>query len=172
MYTSIVLLALGGSPLEVESLTVASLTWHSDYPAARRLAAEEKKPLAVFVGKGEEGFKKVSRSGELSGKTDKLLRERYVCVYLDRSEVEGKKRAESLAIRGSGLVLTRAGSKKPSFRHVGGLASKDLERYLVRYAEPVSTTKSSDGKSPSKPRRGIRRVMPSFMPRMGGAAGC
>src|SRR5438067_8344623 len=60
MYTSLV---LGACLLASPATEVAQtpLSWQSDYAAACRTAKGRQKPLAVFVGRGPEGWQKVSQ---------------------------------------------------------------------------------------------------------------
>src|SRR5262245_19679758 len=105
MYTSLVFVALTGSLTTGESLSVASPTWHKDYVEARHLAEEAHKPLAVFVGRGEEGYAEVSRQGQLNGPVSKLLGKDYVCLYVDTATEEGKELAAALELPRRGVVL-------------------------------------------------------------------
>jgi hypothetical protein len=174
MYTSIVLVALTGSVAAGESLSVASPAWHSDYEKALSLAAQANKPLAVFIGQGEEGYDEVSRQGHLNGKAGKVLSTGYVCVYLDTKTEAGRRLAERFEIsKGPGLVLSDAGGKHQAFRHKGELSNKDLERYLVKYADPTREAKRTEYH-----RRVVRapvrvyRPAPVMMMGGGGGGGC
>jgi hypothetical protein len=142
MYTSIVLVALTGSLVEGESLTVTSPKWLSDYSAAQKRAASARKPLAIFVGEGKEGFRDVSEEGELTEKAVRVLSKGYVCVYVDTATESGKKLAKRLQMDGPGVVLKKSGVTKPVAKRVGEVANKDLEKLLVRYQGPTKPTSS------------------------------
>jgi hypothetical protein len=136
MHTSIVLLAMAG----VTASTGAAPTdpsWQGSYAEAVRLGKAAHKPLAVFVGSGRQGWQAVSEDGRLSGPVKELLRDRYVCVYVDRSRPAGRELADSFEMpTGPGLVLSDHGGENQAFRHEGTLTNADLERSLLRYADP------------------------------------
>src|SRR5688572_20207554 len=82
------------TPLLAITLTLAapteSLSWSTDYSAARQQSEKAGKPLAVFIGSGAKGYEKLSNSGELSGEIKQLLASNYVCVYIDSATENGK----------------------------------------------------------------------------------
>src|SRR6478735_2317746 len=61
----------------------------ADYGQALKRAAEEKKPMAVLIGKGDQ-FAKLMSDASLSADAKKLLAEKYVCVTVDVSTGKGK----------------------------------------------------------------------------------
>jgi len=145
MYTSIVFVALSGSL--VASSHYESLAWQKDYAQARQTGQTDKKPLAVFVGSGANGYDKVAREGNLSPEIQKAL-EGYVCVYVDANTPEGQKLAADLAITGgSGLVLSDRTGEKQAFYHDGELSSADMQRWVTQFADPnvvVNTTMTNN----------------------------
>ncbi|MBY0525026.1 MAG: hypothetical protein K2R98_16595 [Gemmataceae bacterium] len=152
MYTSMMLVALAGFPAlaNVEE----GVSWQTDYSQARKQGQSEKKPLAVFVASGKDGWSKVARSGELSKEIEKTLASSYVCVYVDRSTEAGKKLAGALGVEGSlGLVISDASGSLMAFHHDGDLASRDLTRYLTRYADPERTVTQTDTNPPPATRQ-------------------
>ena len=46
-------------------------------------------PLAVFLGKGANGWQSVTKDGKIDAKTTELLAQKYVCLYVDLGEVDG-----------------------------------------------------------------------------------
>src|SRR5215207_5120631 len=81
MYTLMAVVAL------TTSVSTASLsqnpTWLNDYGAARQRAAAVHKPMAVFLGSGQDGWRKVVRDGALDPALNRLLAEKFVCLYVD-----------------------------------------------------------------------------------------
>lgn len=145
MYTSLVLFALSGfsSPAEM----TVSPSWQTDYTLARELGINDKKPLAVVVGSGKEGWDKLVRNGSLGQEQNKILAANYVCVYLDTTTNDGKRVAGFFNLQnGPGLVISDHSGKVMAFHHSGNLPAPDLTKYLSRYADPervVRTTESN-----------------------------
>src|ERR1700733_3419870 len=94
MYTSIVLLALSGLSPAADSPVATS--WLTDYAQARKQGATDKKPVAVFLGSGKDGWTQLVRGGVLGVEQNQLLANNYVCVYADQATPEGKALARSL----------------------------------------------------------------------------
>lgn len=133
MYASIALFALSGVFAAIDD----GPKWLNDYHLARKQSASENKPLAVFVGSGREGWNKVSREGELAKDVQRLLSQKYVCVYINRMENEGWKLAHAFELTaGPGLIISNRAGQLQAFRHEGDLETADMERYLARYADP------------------------------------
>lgn len=113
--------------------------WQTDYASARKAAAAEKRPLAVFFGSGTNGFHQVCREGRLKGDVQRLLLENYLCVYVDVAKPSTKTLVESFAIQtGKGLVLSDRTCSYEALRHEGELSAHDLLRHLQRHAEGTS----------------------------------
>jgi len=145
MYTSLVLVALSGSL--IVSSPSESLAWQTDYSQAKKMGQSEKKPLAVFVGSGANGYDKVSREGQLSPEVQKSL-ENYVYIYLDSSTPAGQKLAADFGItQSTGLVLSDRSGELQAFSHDGDLGSADMQRWVAQYADPnvvVNTTMTNN----------------------------
>lgn len=145
MYTSIVLVALAGSV--ATSSPQEGMSWSNNYAQARKVAQEEKKPMAIFFGSGRAGYAKVCKDGQLSNALQKKLAENYVCLYVDVSTPAGQKLAEDFAVtKGQGLVLSDRTGDVQAFYHDGDLSDADLSRWLTQYADPnvvVTTTKTN-----------------------------
>jgi hypothetical protein len=144
MFASITLLALWAGSHQIETL---SLKWEQDYRQAHVLAINAKKPLAVFVGTGAEGWKKIVRDGQIDANTQKVLADQYVIVYVDQTTESGKKLAGALQLSGKqGLVISNRAGDLQAYRHEGGLSNSELASRLNRYANPrfvVTTTESN-----------------------------
>ena len=135
MYTSLVLFALSGFSSPAEMTT--SPSWLMDYSLAREQGINGKKPLAVFVGSGKEGWDKLVRKGSLEQEHNRLLVASYVCVYLDTATTDGKRMAGLFNLEsGPGLIISDHSGKYMAFHHAGDLPAPDLTKYLSRYADP------------------------------------
>src|SRR5262245_28218564 len=88
MYTSILVVALAGMHAPAANPTP---DWKQDYATASAEAKAARKPLAVFVGRGADGWAQVSESGRLGPDARGLLAENYVCLYVDRDTPAGQK---------------------------------------------------------------------------------
>src|SRR5262249_34213386 len=106
MYTSVVYFALAGIAVG-DIAAPATPAWLTDYRQACERAKKERRPLAVFVGTGKDGYHKVSREGVLGADVQKALAQSYVCVYLDVAKADAKQLAGAFEIRkGRGLVIS------------------------------------------------------------------
>jgi hypothetical protein len=134
MYTSTLLLALSGV-LPVADVAQAPV-WQKDYGTASKLGTRAKKPLAVFLGSGANGWQRIARDGDLSSEVKQLLADQYICVHIDTSTSAGKSLAGSFEMTGGlGIVISDRSGKVQAFRHEGDLADSDLVRYLQRYSD-------------------------------------
>jgi hypothetical protein len=144
MYTSILLSALSG--FFVSAAAVDTPSWQKDYAKAQLQSEREKKPLAIVIGTGKEGWKKLAQDGELSREAQNLLAAEYLCVYVDTASEKGKRLAADFEMTGLGLVLGDRTGKSQAFWHQGGLGNRELVRSLQKYAAPdlvVTSTESN-----------------------------
>jgi hypothetical protein len=150
MYTSVMLVALSGCC--AHSLPeVQSPRWLDDYWTACQQSAEQKKPLAVFVGSGAEGWEKLSRDGKLGKEAREILSSAYVCLYIDSSTREGGQLARAFDLPdGWGVVLSDRGGTKQAFHHRGDLKGEDLEYYLKKYADPNVVVRTTETNPPER----------------------
>ena len=118
MYTSIVLAALMNPGAAPQAQAPEVPSWQENYPAARRLARQEKKPLAVFVGPGSKGWENLGRGHKLRSEVQKLLAENYVCVWVDAGSPKGRKLAGELEMT-RGLVISTRDGEGQAFRFNG-----------------------------------------------------
>jgi hypothetical protein len=132
---SVLLIALSGfaAPAYAEEAPI----WHTDYSVARQKCQSEKKPLAVFVNSGKDGWHKLAKDGELGKDIEKTLATNYVCLYVDSAKQAGKQLASALGLEtGRGLVISDSSCKLMAFYHEGDLANRDMARYLNKFADP------------------------------------
>jgi hypothetical protein len=133
MFTSALVVALLGFAEPSKSQPI----WMTEYYVAQKAAKEKGKPLAVFLGEGKDGWKKLSRKGQLSEEALKVLASDYTCVFVDTKHKEGKELAQAFEFEeGLGLVISDRTGDLQAFRHEGDLADATLVRYLERFADP------------------------------------
>ena len=91
----------------------------TDYGRALKKAADEKKPMAVLIGKGDTFAKLMTDSG-LSAEAKKLLTEKYVCVSVNVDTEAGKTLAGQFQLT-DGLVISKlaGGTHQGSFGSPG-----------------------------------------------------
>ncbi len=177
MYTSMLVLALSGFAPAADAS--AGVTWHSDYGAAKKQAASANKPLAVFLGAGADGWRKMSREGALPEEARQLLASQYVCVHIDTATEKGKRLAAEFEMpEGLGIVISDRTGELQAFYHEGDFANADLVRYLKRYGDPTYVVRATES-NPGKHGRGGHHAAPvyshsyapSYCPSCSGCAG-
>ena len=120
---------------EVVGLPTLPSGWNHDYSLALRQARAAKKPLAVFIGTGRDGWKAVSAEGDLGPEVRRLLAEEYVCLYVDAGRAAHKELAQSFeAGRAPLLVLSTRCRTYQAYRHEGAQANVNLAVALRRHA--------------------------------------
>ncbi len=131
MFTSLALAALWGAL--VPQVTRLTLTPEQDYRQARMIATREQKPLAIFVGRGENAWRTVVH-GAPDADARALLAQRFVLVYVDQGTDYGQEMAASFGLTGrSGMVISSRGGDLMAYRHEGGITAADLTRMLSFY---------------------------------------
>jgi hypothetical protein len=136
MFAPVMLIAL----TEIALANVVVPDWKLDYATALRDAGVANKPLAVLMGRGKEGWQQVSASGGLKPEAVKLLKERYVCLYVDTGTTAGRELAQAFGnSEPAGLVLSDKSAKYQIFKQSGPLDDPRLQRALeahVAYEVP------------------------------------
>jgi hypothetical protein len=165
MYTSILLVAMAGTQAPFAS---PAPDWKQDYATAKRECKSAGKPIAVFVGRGADGWSQVSDSGKLGSDVRGLLGENYVCLYLDRDSEIGQKVATALELSadGPGLVISDSAGELQAFRHSGKLSAQRMAGFLRTYADPARVVQHTD----SAVRQDVRFYPPSGATASGGGA--
>ena len=107
-------------------------TAQTDYGQAMKLAADEKKPMAVLIGTGD-GFAKLMSDAGLTAEAKKVLSEKYVCVTVDVTTDGGKALAGQFQLT-DGLVISSAGGNLQALRQSGAVSAADLTRHTAAYA--------------------------------------
>jgi len=134
-------LAAGISP----SALTPEPTWLNDYTLAQLRVGAVKKPMAVFVGSGKDGWGKVVRDGALDPELKRTLVSKFVCVYIDTDTTTGRSLAGAFEVASKGLVISDRAGTSQAFSLSGDLTKDELSRTLAKYAEPdreVRTTES------------------------------
>lgn len=108
--------------------------WHTDYGKALAQAADFKKPVAVFIAQGGDGYAKLVKDGKIPTDAAKLLRQNYVCLYVDAASPAGKALTSSFQM-GEGLVISSKAGTHQALRHEGQVSSTELTGYLTKYSE-------------------------------------
>jgi len=125
-------LGMGSSP---------SPSWQPDYAQAMATASAEQKPIAVFIGQGASKPTKMLADGSIPQSAAQLLRESYVCLYVDTDTGAGKDLAGKLDIK-EGLVISSPGGNVQALRHNGVVAGAELTKQLGQFAhagQPTTT---------------------------------
>jgi hypothetical protein len=119
-------------------------TWLNDYKAAQTRVAAVKKPMAVFVGSGKDGWAKVVRDGTLDAELKNALAGKFVCLYVDTDTDAGRSLAGAFDVAGKGLIISdRAGSQQ-AFSLSGDLTRQELANTLAKYADPDLAVRSTE----------------------------
>jgi hypothetical protein len=143
--TTLAVLALAGG---LSTGSIPSPSWHKDYAQAMALASSEHKPMAVFISRGSAMPGKMLADGTIPTEAAKLLRESYVCVYLDTETAAGKELAGRFALP-EGLVISGPGGSVQALRHNGSVSGIDLTGNLTRYATAgAPATTATSGATP------------------------
>jgi hypothetical protein len=152
MYTSLILFALSANVVPTVELIPVAPSWRSDYTLALKEGKSSKRPLAIFVASGPEGWDKLSKDGALDKEARDLLHGHYVCVYLDTSKERDRNMADQLELTaGPGLVIGDASGQYQAFRHAGALKNEDLNRYLHKYGDPERAVARTETVPVSRP---------------------
>ncbi len=150
-------------------LTIALLScaptasWESDYGQAQQHAINQRKPLAVVIGSGTNGWTRFLRTDSHAVQVDRLLADHYVCVYLDIETAAGKTMAQAFKINArAGLVISDRSGDSQAFWHQGDMTSDEMARSLARYSDinvVVKHTEYLDVKADVKPTEKIAPVV-------------
>lgn len=117
----------------------AAPQWLTDYDQAKELSRRDAKPLAVVVGRGDNGWRQLA-IGEFSDEVLTRFRTDYVCLYVDAANGGAKLAGQLKAADGPALILGDRKAEVLAFRHVGKLDNAGLEKVLAYYADPARGT--------------------------------
>lgn len=143
-------------------------TWVTDYRSALVQAANQHKPVAVFIAQGSDGYAKLVAEGTLGTDAVGTLRQNYVALYVDTATADGRETAATFGMS-QGLVISNRNGGIQALRHQGTLSQADLTGYLARFsAEPaVATTEHHSTTPVSAPvyqAAPVYQIAPSYSP--------
>jgi hypothetical protein len=122
----------------------------SDYYQAATRALEERKPMAVFIGRGADTFKRMLTDGAISADAAKVLTASYICLYVDTDTASGKELAGRFDMN-IGVVISGPGGNLQAYRHTGAVPGEALTKELAHYAsagQPATTVTAGAAASP------------------------
>ena len=124
----------------LSSNSVAATTqWQTDYNAAKMIALNQHKPMAVFIGEGIEGWKKLSPEVTFDGIINETLANGFVALYVDKSTDGGKALADVFGMSDhTGLVISDKDVNKQAFSHSGTVPANDLAIVLTKYSHETA----------------------------------
>jgi hypothetical protein len=102
--TTFAAVVLSAALANTEAVTPA---WETSYARAADSAVAQRKPLAVFIGRGESGYSKLV-GGDMPSEAGRLLASNYVALYVNTDTTEGKRLATAFGIN-EGLVISCRG---------------------------------------------------------------
>jgi hypothetical protein len=122
---------------------ISQPAWQTDYSKAIAAAAAEHKPVAVFIGHGEAGYKQLV-GGEIPKEAGQLLAKSFVCMYVNTDTAAGKNLASRFDMT-QGVVISCKGGSVQALRYGGKVAPASLTSYLTKYsdAKTVTTTETA-----------------------------
>lgn len=152
MYTSFGILALAGFLVAPSPLVYQEPMWIKDYQMALEKGAKAKKPLAVFVAKGQSGYNHLIQEANLNNSIKKTLADHYVCVFLDADSKSQQGLLQALAItKGQGLVLSDRTGLLQAFHHDGPLPTGELGKQLSHFAVPTVEVRTTVTNAQQRP---------------------
>jgi hypothetical protein len=135
MYTTMAFVAL-----TLGNLSTAP-AWQNDYRTAQREVSATGKPMVVFVGAGKADS--VVREGAFSPEMNRVLSQKFVCLYVDTSKPAGQELAKAFQITKGVVISDRTGTKQ-AFSLAGEINSVELSKTLLVYADEKQAPKKTD----------------------------
>jgi hypothetical protein len=166
MYTYMAVVALAAS---VSSANLSrNPTWLDDYGTAQKHVASVKKPMAVFVGNGKEGWGNVVRDGGLDPAVNKLLAEKYVCVYVNTDTAEGRALAGKFEVASRGLIISDRKGTTQAYSLSGALTRAEIVETLTKYADQNDEARTTETvvreAPPARPAYAPQYYVPQYYP--------
>jgi hypothetical protein len=116
----------------------------TDYSQALKVAATEKKPMVVLIGKGDS-FAKMMTDSNMTTEAKKLLAEKYVCLTVDVNTEAGKSLAGQFQMTDGGLVISSAGGSHQALRHPGAVTANELSKHTATYVSVAAVPATTVG---------------------------
>jgi hypothetical protein len=130
------------------SLSTANLsptpTWLNDYGTAQQRVLAVQKPMAVFVGSGQDGWGKVLKDGIVDPAVKRLLADKYVCLYVDTDTTSGRALANSFEVASRGLIISDRKGTSQAYSLSGTLTKAELAQTLDKYADAGQGVRSTE----------------------------
>lgn len=143
-----------------------------EYGQAQQRVAVLKKPIAVFVGTGKEGWGSVVRDGAIDPAVKKLLAEKFVCVYVDTQTPAGKALADTFEVAARGLIISDRAGVRQAYSLSGTLTKVELAQTLEKYSDAKVDVRTTETVVREAPPRRIQYVPQYQLPpgyRIGGS---
>jgi hypothetical protein len=96
------------------------------------------------VGSGQDGWRKVVRDGGLDPALNRLLAEKFVCLYVDTDTAVGRSLAGAFELAGRGLVISDRTGTSQAYSLSGDLTRAELVRALEKYAGAERDVRSTE----------------------------
>ena len=125
-------------------------TWQPSYTIALDRGQKESKPVAVFVGSGPQGQAAAVKGGHFSADQLRILAQKYVCVYLDRTQAGNQRLVRDLGITVAGLVVSDKSGNFQAFHHDGVIAQDALSKELQNLADPNRVVSRTVSNTPAR----------------------
>jgi hypothetical protein len=142
MYTFMAMVAL------TTSFSTANLsptpTWLNDYGTAQQRVTAIGKPMAVFVGSGQEGWGKILKDGAFDAALKRLLADKFVCLYVDTDTTTGRSLANSFEVATRGLIISDRKGTSQAYSLSGALTKTELVQTLEKYSDSGRTLQSTE----------------------------
>ncbi|HUR53945.1 MAG TPA: hypothetical protein VMZ71_07430 [Gemmataceae bacterium] len=119
--------------------SIPAPNWQKDYATAMTAAVAQQKPMAVFIGQGEDGFKKLVAGGQFPAEAGQVLSSQYVSLYVNTDTAAGKALAGEFELS-AGLVISTRGGAKQALRLQGTLNGTDLTGVLTTLGSTTTVT--------------------------------
>src|SRR5262249_57018022 len=96
MYTLICGLLMAAQP--APAIATDRLTLLTDYDEARDIVNQDHKPMMVMIGTGDHDWDQILTNGSIGQAALDILREHFVCLYVDSDTSDGKKLAQMMGV--------------------------------------------------------------------------
>lgn len=117
-------------------------TWETSYARASQTAIAQRKPLAVFIGRGDNGYARVV-GGNMPTEAGRLLANSYVALYVNTDTADGRALATSFGVD-EGLVISCRGCQVQALKFGGVVPAESLSGYLTKYSAANATVTTTE----------------------------
>jgi hypothetical protein len=117
-------------------------TWETSYARASQTAIAQRKPLAVFIGRGDNGYARVV-GGAMPTEAGRLLANSYVALYVNTDTADGRALATAFGVD-EGLVISCRGCEVQALKYGGVVSAEALSGYLTKYSAANTTVATTE----------------------------